>query len=135
MMISRKCAESWLRAVVLLSPLGLLLLLALLWWALRDYEVVGPRSPQGISPVAQVRDAGISWSADFYCDVELHSLSGTRLCRWSDPDGRESRGGVNTLVESMRWISANEFCFDDDGAVVRMVRSGDDDTWRVAEEK
>jgi hypothetical protein len=66
----------------------------------------GPDSPNGYRVDVQVTDAGWSWSADHYAEVIVRDRSGRERAKWDDSNGQQSMEGVDRLVSSMRWKTA-----------------------------
>ena len=86
----------------------------LIYWRSRDLELKGPRSNEGLQTFVRVHDRGITWSADFYCDVEIRDPAGNVVARWADTGGQQSGEGVDAFVRSMRWESDSALTFYDD---------------------
>src|SRR5262245_32702911 len=91
-------------AVVAVPRPAALLFLFLLHCALQTQELSGPPSPDGLTTIVAVRDAGLGWSADFYTDVRVLDRSGQTVAEWKG-GGQWPRSGPKHLRDSLRWTT------------------------------
>ncbi len=97
----------WVRATIATAgaPFSIAFVAATVLHAvLRTQELVGPTSPDGLTSIVAVRDAGLGWGADFYCDVRVLDADGRVVAEWKG-GSQWPRSGPPQLRNSMRWTS------------------------------
>jgi hypothetical protein len=119
----RTHVRRWIRDAIAVAAAPFALCVAtvvVLSLVLNEYELKGPTSQDGLTPVVAVRNAWGDFLPEFNSDVRVVDAAGATVATWVDHDGWQDRSGPERQRDSMRWTAPHELEFTTKAGVVKL---------------